>query len=190
MHFCKFSDWCASTVINSIVRSFHIGTVSTVLAKNDGIFAGIHQKHIFMRYASTDHSGIGFYGYDFRNSRSLENAEICFCHSVIVCLQIFLGCMERISILHGKFAYANQSGTRSCLIAEFGLNLVNRKRIVCICASIFTHQLYCCLFMCHSKYHLGAVTVGESQQFLADAFIASRFFPQRSRQYNREHHFL
>ena len=105
---------------------------------------------------------------------------------IIIFLQVFLRCVERISILHGKLTHTDQTGSRSCLITEFSLKLIDHKWIFVVGLSILTNKLYSSFLMCHSKNQLGIVTVSQTYELTSDALITTGLFPQICRHNNRE----
>ena len=139
-----------------------------------------------MRYISTHHTGIRCNGYDLRNTTLFKNTIVCMVTYIIVFLQIFLRCVERISILHSKLTYANHSGTRSCLITKLSLELIDHKRILCISLRIFANQMNSCLLMCHTEDMLCIVAVRKTKKLTSYALISSGLLPQISRKNNRE----
>ena len=98
--------------------------------------------------------------------------------------------MEGVSILHRKLTHTDQSGSRTGLITEFCLDLIDHKRIFGVALCILAYKVYGCLLVGHAEYHFGIVAVGEAQQLIADAIVTAGLIPQRSRHDNRELHFL
>ena len=98
--------------------------------------------------------------------------------------------MEGIGILHGKFTHTEQTCSRSRLITEFCLDLIDHKRILGVGVRIFSYQMYRCLLVSHSKNHAAVVAVTETHQLRADTLKSSGLLPEGTWKHNREHHFL
>ena len=126
-----------------------------------------------MGNASAHHTGIRSHRYDLRNTCSGKNTVIGIVAFLIILLQILLGCMKGVGILHRKFSHTNHTGSRSSFITELSLNLINHKRILLIGLSVFPYQMHCCLFMGHSQHHFGLASILKTHQFASDTVISS-----------------
>ncbi len=98
--------------------------------------------------------------------------------------------MEGISVFHGKFAHPDQTGSRPCFIAEFGLYLIDHKRIFAVGLAVIPYQLNGGFFVRHAENQGAPAPVVEAGHFHADAFITARFLPERRRHNNWELYFL
>ena len=94
--------------------------------------------------------------------------------------------MEGVRILHGEFAHADKPCARAGFIAEFGLDLVDHKRVFRVALAIFPHKLHSRLLMRHAKHHRASVAIAQAHQLAAYALIPARFLPQGSWQHDRE----
>jgi hypothetical protein len=184
------SGFCVSCDIGNVLSCLHVGSVIAGITQNDGILSDRSQKHELMGDVSAHHTGIGFDRYHLRHADTLEDALVCCVAFLVILLQIFLAGMEGVSILHRKLTHTDQSGSRTGLITEFCLDLIDHKRIFGVALCILAYKVYGCLLVGHAEYHFGIVAVGEAQQLIADAIVTAGLIPQRSRHDNRELHFL
>ena len=184
------SGFCVSCDIGNVLSCLHVGSVIAGITQNDGILSDRSQKHELMGDVSAHHTGIGFDRYHLRHADTLEDALVCCVAFLVILLQIFLAGMEGVSILHRKLTHTDQSGSRTGLITEFCLDLIDHKRIFGVALCILANEMYGCLLVGHAEYHFGIVAVGETQQLIADAIVTAGLIPQRSRHDNRELHFL
>ena len=109
---------------------------------------------------------------------------------IIAAVQILLRGMEGIGIFHGKFPDTDQAGSGPGFVTEFGLDLIDGKRIFGISLSVFSHQLHRSLFMGHAQYHLAAVAVFKAEKLVSYTFKTAGFFPEAAGKGDREEHFL
>ena len=93
--------------------------------------------------------------------------------AVVILLQILLRGVEGIGVLHGEFAHADHTGAGSCLVAEFGLNLVDHEGIFGVGGGVVAHQMNGGFLMSHAQHHRGAVAVLEAEQLALNGIVAS-----------------
>ena len=175
--FLQLAHFQSAFIFHLVSRCFHIRTVAALRTDYDGIFPCVGQKHIFMGNTASHHAGIRLYCNDLRHSRTLEDPVIGVIENLIVTVQILLRSVEGISVFHSKFSYTDQAGSWTGFIPEFGLDLIDHKRIFGISLSIFSYQLDRSFLMGHSQDHLAAAAVFKAEQFLADTFKTAGFFP-------------
>ena len=175
--FLQFAHFQAAFIHYLIWGCFHIGAVAALRTDHNRILSGVCQKHIFMGNTASHHAGIRLYCNNLRHSRTLEDPVIGVIESIIAAVQILLRSVEGIGIFHSKFSYTDQAGSWTGFIPEFGLDLIDHKRIFGISLSIFSYQLDRSFLMGHSQDHLAAAAVFKAEQFLADTFKTAGFFP-------------
>ena len=137
-----------------------------------------------MGQISSHHAGIRGHADHFRNAGPGEDALIGPQAARIVILQILLGGVEGIGVLHGEFPDADQPCAGTCFIPEFGLNLIDHEGIAAVGGGVFPHQLDGGLLMGHSQHHFRAVSVREPQKLTADGRIPAGLLPEGSGQRN------
>ena len=79
-----------SGIVHQVLCRFHVCLIITAVTDSDGILSDRCQKHIFMRNASSHHTGIRFYRNHIRNTGSRKNTMVRIVADLIVTLQIFL----------------------------------------------------------------------------------------------------
>ena len=124
------SGFCVSCDIGNVLSCLHVGSVIAGITQNDGILSDRSQKHELMGNVSAHHTGIGFDRYHLRHADTLKDTLVCCVAFLVILLQIFLAGMEGVSILHRKLTHTDQSGSRTGLITEFCLDLIDHKRIL------------------------------------------------------------
>ena len=172
------------------LRRFHVGAVAAFLAQDDGILSGRGQQHEFMGQVSSHHAGIRSHTDHLRNAGPGEDALIGPQTARVVAFQILLGGVEGIGVLHGEFPDADQPRTGTGLIPEFGLNLINHKRIAAVGGGVFPHKLDRGLFVGHSQHHFRAVSVRKPKKLAADGGVPAGFLPKGSGQRHGEGNLL
>ena len=168
----------AAVVMYDAFRSLHVGPVAAFGAKNDGILADIRQQHELVADFTPHHAGVGGYGYHLGDACPGINALIRPVAAFIIPLQILLGGVEGISVLHGKFPHPDQSAPSPGLIAEFSLDLINHKRILLVGSGYVHGHMHGGFLMGHAQYHVCAASVFKAQQFLAYAFPTAGGLPE------------
>ena len=98
--------------------------------------------------------------------------------------------MEGIGVLHGEFTYTDESGSRTGLITELGLDLVDHERIAVVGACVFPYQLDRCFLMGHAKDHGRTVAVVKAGQSIVDRLVTAGFHPEAAGQHNGKQDFL
>ena len=98
--------------------------------------------------------------------------------------------MKRIGIFHQKLFHADKSASWSCLVAIFGLNLINHAWQLLVTFHSVHNHVNGCFFMRHAKKHIMPSSVFKAQQFLLNGVISSRKFPKFSWHNNRKQNLL
>ena len=73
-------------------------------------------------------------------TQAVKNSDVCISVCVVTSLQAFVVDVERIRILHRKFASAQQTATRACLVSELVLNLIQPNGQVFVAAVQILHE--------------------------------------------------
>jgi hypothetical protein len=156
-----------------MASAFSIGTV----AEGDIVFAGFGQHMEFMGAGAADRTGIGLHRAEIQ-AQAGEYLTVSLVHAVIGCLQRRLIDMEGVGILHDEFAASHQTETRTDLVAELGLDLVQVERQLLVAAQFVAHQVGDHFFVGRADAELAAVAILQAQQFGAVLLPAARFLPQ------------
>jgi len=109
-------------------------------AEGDGVFARIGKYVKLMRAGPADRAGIGCHGAELQ-AEAGEDAGVGFVHVLVFALQIGERSMERVAVLHQKLAAAHDAETRTDLVAEFGLDLVEMTRQLAIALDLAAHHV-------------------------------------------------
>ena len=86
--------------------------------------------------------------------------------------------VERIGVLHQKFARAHDAKARAHLVAELPLDMVEVERQVLVGAHIAPENLRHHLFVGGAEQHFALMPVLDAKHFLAVIVIAPTFAPQ------------
>ena len=81
----------------------------------------------FMRSGAADRAGVGSDGAEFQ-SQSRENAAVGVVHVAVFAQKVVVVHVEGIGVLHQELAAAHHAETRTDLVAELGLDLVQIER--------------------------------------------------------------
>ena len=106
---------------------FNVGRVVRLRAVGDGVFAGVGEHMEFMRSGAADRAGVGSDGAEFQ-SQSRENAAVGVVHVAVFAQKVVVVHVEGIGVLHQELAAAHHAETRTDLVAELGLDLVQIER--------------------------------------------------------------
>ena len=177
-------------VMHYAVRRLHVRAVAALRAKDDGILANIGKQHELVANLAAHHARIGRNGNDFRYAYAGIYALIRAVAALIIPLQILLRGMERIAVLHCKFAHPYKAAAGTGLVAELGLYLIYHKGVLLICARHVHGHMHGRFFMSHAKHHIRAAPVLKAQKLLADAFPAAGSLPKRCGHSNGEQYLL
>ena len=177
-------------IVQQAGSRFHVGTVVAVMAQHDGVFAHIGQQHVFMAHLAAHHTAVAGHRHNLRHAAAGVDAVVGFVAAHIVLLQVFLGGVEGVGILHGELAHTDQAAAAAGFIPELRLDLVDHERILGIGVSHVRHQLDGSFLVGHTKHHIAAGTVLEPQQLRADGIIPAGLAPHICGHGNREQHFL
>ena len=102
---------------------FNVGGVIGVRTICKCIFARIGQYVEFVRTGSPNRTGIRGDSAEFQ-SQTGKNSRVSVKHIAVFALQIVKTGVERVTVLHQKFAAAHDAETGTDLVTEFRLDLV------------------------------------------------------------------
>ena len=114
-------------------------------------------------------------------AHALERAQVSDEHLVVGMLRAGLVEVERVGVLHQKFAAAHQPEARSHLVAEFPLDVIEIERQILVRAHIGAEDLGDHLFIRGTKEHVALVAILDAQHLLAVGLVASALAPQVGR---------
>ena len=143
-----------------------------------------------MAHLAAHHTAVAGHRHNLRHAAAGIDAVVGFVAAHIVLLQVFLGSMEGVGVLHGELAHTDQAAAAAGFIPELRLDLVDHERILGIRISHVRHQLDGSFLMGHAKHHIAARTVLEPQQFRADGIIPAGLAPHISGHGDRKQYFL
>ena len=180
----------ARVAVDDAGRSLHVGAVVALVAEHDGVLADGGQQHVLVGDLAAHHAAVGGHGHDLGHARAGVDAVVGLVALHVVFLQILLGGVEGVCVLHGELAHADQAATAAGLIAELGLNLIDHEGILGVGIRHVAHEVHGGLLVGHAQHHVGAGAILEAQQLAADGVEAAGLLPQARGHGHREHHFL
>ena len=180
----------ARLAVNDAGRGLHVGAVVAVVAEDDGILAHGGEQHVLVGDLAAHHAAVGGDGHDLGHACAGEDAVVGVIADLVVALQILLGGMEGIGVLHGELAHADQAAAAAGLVAELGLDLIDHEGILGVAVGHVAHEVHGGLLVGHAQHHVAAGAVGEAQQLAADGVIAAGLAPDGRRHGDREEQLL
>ena len=113
----------AATLRRQRLGLFHIRRIVAVGAIDDGILAGRRNHLEFLAHVSANGAAVCGHG-PVTQAKAVEYRAIGFGHGLVTALGTVQITVKAVRVLHDEFAPAHQAKTRTALIAEFGLDLV------------------------------------------------------------------
>ena len=117
--------------------------------------------------------GVGLHD-DVLEAEPREDALVCRALSLVGGLEPLVGDIERVGVLHGELAPAEQAGARTRLVAVLVLDLVDRQGQILVAV----HQVFDeegeDLFVCRGQDVAGLVPVVEPEHAVAVLGVATR----------------
>ena len=160
-------------------RHFPVRLVAlAVRGEENAVFAAVCQRHKFVGDAAAHHAGVGEDGDHIFQAHAAIDLFVCGVCAFVIFIQRFLTGMEAVSVLHGKFADPDQTGSGAGFVTIFCLDLIDHDRQLFVAVDFSTDQLHHSFFVGHAEEHCLIVTVFEAEQFFAHAFIAAGFLPE------------
>ena len=93
-----------------------------------------------MRVLAPDGPAIGL-GHQRGKAASAVNVAVGLGHGLIALFQALFACVEAVGVLHVELADPDQPRSRSHLIAELGLNLIQNERKVAVALDVGPHHV-------------------------------------------------
>ena len=94
IYLLKLLGYLVPCVFDNACSRLHISTEAALLAYCDAVLTDRRKKHELMRNTSAHHTAVRRNGDDFRNTCSRIYALVSLVATVVVLLQILLGCVE------------------------------------------------------------------------------------------------
>ena len=129
------------------------------------------------------HAGVRCHRDHLRYARPGKDAFIGAVAPPVAGLQVLLGGVEGVGILHSEFPDTDQAGPGPRFIPEFGLDLIKKKGIAAVGGAVFPHQRNSGLLVGHAQHHRRTVPVRKTQQLAANGVITAGFLPIRGGQH-------
>ena len=98
--------------------------------------------------------------------------------------------VQRIRVLHGELAHADQPAARARLVAELSLQVVDKLRKLAVGADLAARQVSHHLLVGHGQGHVAAGAVLPMDQFRVSGVPAAGLLPQIARLRDRHGDFL
>ena len=153
-------------------RHFH-----QILMSKNAAFTTLSQNHKFMGQITPDRTWVCFHRDRF-NSKTRKCIQIGHEHFVVrlTCCR-FIN-VKTISIFHEELTPAHDAKTRTALIAEFPLNVIEHFRQVFIRAHERAEYIGDHIFIGWTIEHLAFMTVRNAEHFRAISIITPCLFPE------------
>ncbi len=119
-----------------------------------------------------------------------KDARVGIVHRLIGGIRGFERGVETVGVLHDEFLGAHQSETRANLIAEFGLDLIDRAGQLAVGVDFAAHQFGDNLFVRRTECHEPLRAVTQLEHARPHGGESSGFFPQFSRLERGHQNFL
>ena len=171
-------------------RRLHVGAVVAVAAQHDGVLADVGQQHVLVGDLAAHHAAVGGHRHHLGHAAAGVDAVVGVVAAHVVLLQILLGGVEGVGVLHGELAHADQAAAAAGLVAELGLDLVDHEGILGVGVGHVGHELHGRLLVGHAQHHVRAGAVLEAQKLRADGVEAARLAPDVRGHRHREQHLL
>ena len=159
---------------------FDVGGVIAVRAERNQVFAGVSEDMEFMGFRAADIAGVGQHRAESQ-ARARENAAIGAVHVLVGFFQRGRVEVKGIGVLHEEFAGPHDAETRSDLVAEFALDLVEIGRQLLVGVDLAADQVGDDFFVGGPQTEGAIVAILQAQQLWAIVLPAPRFLPQLGR---------
>ena len=142
-----------------------------------------------MRLAAAHGAGVRFH-HGVLQSAAFENAAIRLVVLLVCDVQAGLVHVERVRVFHHELAHAQQTGFRTRLVAELGLNLIPDLGQLFVAAQFAARDRGHDLFVGHGQAQIASEAVLEAEQVVAHHIPAAGFLPDLGRVQSRQVHLL
>jgi len=166
----------------------HVSSPTTVAVHELGL-AVVCKRHELGRHLAADLAGVSLDG-PVLKPKTLTDTTVGARLVLVVLLERLLRGVERVGVLHDELTPAEQPETRTHLIAELHVDLVERERQVTIAADLVAHQRGDDLLMRGPKTEVPARAVLETGEFGTVQVPTPRLVPEFGGLDDREHEFL
>ena len=150
--------------------------------------AGLRQHDEFVAEIAADRAGLGAHR-DRLQSHPREGAQIGDEHPVVGAPGGGLVDVEGIGVLHQEFAAAHDAETRTLLVAEFPLDVVEIERQALVGFDVGAEDLGDHFLVGRPVQQLALVPVGDAQHFRAVGVVAAALAPEVGKLQRRHQQF-
>ena len=177
MHFFRRSlDLRASSFADAL-GFFGVGRVAAAVAEGDRVLAGIGERVEFVRHRVAHVAAVGLHRRRLEPA-ARENALVGAVHRPIR----LVGCLgvgvEAVSVLHDELLRAHQSETRTRLVAEFRLDLIDVERQLAVGRNDVRHEVGHFLLGGRTHRHIALGAVFEAEHVRAHRVPAPGLLPK------------
>ena len=134
-----------------------------------------------MAHLAAHHAGVGLDGDDLGDARPGIDALIGPVAPVVIFLEILLGGVEGVGVLHGELADPDEAAPGTGLVPELGLDLVDHEGVFLVGARDVVGHVDGGLLVGHAQAHIRPGPVLEAEHFAADAVPAAGTLPEAGR---------
>ena len=165
------------------------GTTGHAVAQDQRILADVGQVHVLVRQLPAHHARVRFHR-DDRQLAAIEDAEVRLVVRVVLASQPVPVGVEAVGVEHGELAHADQPGARACLVAPFGLDVVDQGGQLPVRAHDAAREVGDDLLVRHGEHHVVIGLILEPPHLRADLIPAAGGLPQIGRMDDRHRHLL
>jgi hypothetical protein len=157
-------------------------------AIGDRVFARVGDHVKLMRTAAADRAVVRRHRAEVE-TEAREDTHIGVVHLAIRLFQTVLVLVERVRIFHDEFAAAHQAETRTDLVAELRLDLIEVHRHLPVALDLVAGDVRDHFLVRRPDHEIALLAVLETQQFRPVFFPAARLLPQFGRLHRRHQQF-
>ena len=166
-----------------------VGGVAAVGAERDGVLAGLAEEDELLRALAADRARVRLDG-DGRHAAAREDAPVGLEHRLVGGAEAVLVGIEGVGVLHRELAHAHQAAARPSLVAELGLDLVERDGQVAVGAGVIGEEAGDHLLMRRPEHELAPALVVEVEEHGAEGLLAPALPPDLHRLDGGQQHLL
>ena len=166
-----------------------VGGVAAVRAERDGVLAGLAEEDELLRTLAADRARVRLDG-DRRHATAREDTAVGLEHRLVGGAEAVLVDIEGVGVLHRELAHADQAAARSSLVAELGLDLVERDRQIAVGAGVIAEEAGDHLLVRRSEHELAPALVVEVEEHGAEGLLAPALAPDLHRLDGGQQHLL
>ncbi len=158
-------------------RRFHVRGVVRTGGEHQRVLAGIGDDVEFLRGIATDRTGVGLHHAEVQ-AEAGEDAAVGRLHVLVFAHQALIVQVERIGVLHQKFARTHHAEARADLVAELGLHLVEVHRQLLVAGQLAAREVAGGFFGGRAVAEHLVLAVLDLQQLRAELLPAAGLLPQ------------